>query len=96
MQNRAENRGGHIDPAFLVQVRKTGPWGLQGMRERTTLIGGNLEVWSQIDGVTEIHLSVPAESAYLTSQASKLSALLHAWRGMQGKWLVLAGFLSAR
>jgi nitrate/nitrite-specific signal transduction histidine kinase len=37
------------------------------MRERAKLLGGQLEVWSELDSGTEIQLSIPASIAYLTS-----------------------------
>jgi hypothetical protein len=37
------------------------------MRERAKLVGGQLEIWSELDSGTEIELSIPASIAYLTS-----------------------------
>jgi signal transduction histidine kinase len=37
------------------------------MRERAKLLGGQLEVWSELDSGTEIQLSIPASIAYLSS-----------------------------
>jgi len=37
------------------------------MRERAKLLGGQLEVWSELNSGTEIQLSIPASIAYLTS-----------------------------
>jgi hypothetical protein len=34
------------------------------MYERAKLVGGNLEVWSQLDSGTEIELTIPASTAY--------------------------------
>jgi len=36
------------------------------MRERAKLLGGQLEVWSELGSGTEIQLSIPASIAYLT------------------------------
>ena len=47
-----------------------GHYGLPGMRERATLIGGKLVVWSEVDEGTEVELRVPASSAYATAQRS--------------------------
>lgn len=41
-----------------------GHYGLPGMRERATLIGGKLTVWSEVEAGTEIELRVPATTAY--------------------------------
>ena len=34
------------------------------MRERATLAGGKLAVWSEVDAGTEVELRVPASAAY--------------------------------
>lgn len=34
------------------------------MGERAKAIGGNLELWSNLDSGTEIELSIPADAAY--------------------------------
>jgi signal transduction histidine kinase len=44
--------------------RKSGHFGLSGMRERADLIGGHLEVRSQIGIGTEVDLKVPGYAAY--------------------------------
>jgi signal transduction histidine kinase/ligand-binding sensor domain-containing protein len=46
---------------------RSGHWGLQGMRERAKLLGGQLEVWSELGSGTEIQLSIPASIAYPTA-----------------------------
>src|SRR5262249_52740999 len=43
---------------------RSGHGGLQGMRERANLVGGQLEVGSEVDPGTEIHPSIPASIAY--------------------------------
>ena len=47
-----------------------GHYGLPGMRERATLIGGKLVVWSEVDEGTEVELRVPASTAYATARRS--------------------------
>jgi signal transduction histidine kinase len=49
--------------------RKPGHFGLPGMRERADLIGGRLEVRSQIGIGTEVDLKVPGYAAYSTPGA---------------------------
>jgi signal transduction histidine kinase len=63
---------GHgIEPAVLAASGKEGHYGLRGMRERASVIGGQLAVWSEPNIGTEVELSVPARAAYArTSQAS--------------------------
>jgi hypothetical protein len=38
------------------------------MRERATLIGGELTVWSEVDAGTEDEMCVPASKAYVAGQ----------------------------
>ena len=64
LRMRVRDDGKGIDPAVLSGQGSEGHYGLHGMRERATLIGGNLEVWSEIDAGTEIELLVPAGKAY--------------------------------
>jgi ligand-binding sensor domain-containing protein/signal transduction histidine kinase len=64
------------EDAFLLRLRddgvgmaadsphREGHWGLQGMHERATQLGGRLDVWSERGAGTEIALSVPAHIAY--------------------------------
>ncbi|HVP00235.1 MAG TPA: two-component regulator propeller domain-containing protein [Bryobacteraceae bacterium] len=40
-------------------ARKNGHFGLTGMRERAALLGGTLEIWSELDEGTEVGLTVP-------------------------------------
>ncbi len=70
---RVRDDGKGIDPAALSSQGK-GHYGLPGMRERATLIGGKLTVWSEVDVGTELELTVPASVAYSTARrASWLS-----------------------
>jgi len=63
---RVRDDGKGLDSEVFTEGR-SGHWGLQGMRERAKLLGGQLEVWSEQDSGTEIQLSIPASIAYLTS-----------------------------
>src|SRR5208282_5629688 len=65
---RVRDDGKGVDPAILSSQGSEGHFGLPGMRERATLIGGKLVVWSEIDGGTEVELRVPASTAYATAQ----------------------------
>ena len=38
------------------------------MRERATIIGGKLTVWSEVDAGTEVELCLPADIAYVTAR----------------------------
>jgi signal transduction histidine kinase len=61
---RVRDDGKGINPAILVRQNGQGHYGLDGMRERATLIGGKLSVWSEIDAGTEVELRVPAVAAF--------------------------------
>ena len=65
---RVRDDGKGIDPAVLSSQGSEGHYGLPGMRERATLIGGKLVVWSEVDAGTEVELRVPASTAYATAQ----------------------------
>src|SRR5271166_4072291 len=65
---RVRDDGKGIDPAILSSQSSKGHYGLPGMRERATLIGSKLVVWSEVDAGTEVELGVPASAAYATAQ----------------------------
>ena len=65
---RIRDDGKGIDPALLSEQGREGHYGLSGMRERATLTGGTLAVWSEIDAGTEVELRVPASNAFATAQ----------------------------
>ena len=65
---RVRDDGKGIAPAILSSQGREGHYGWQGMRERATLIGGELAVWSAVDSGTEVELRVPASKAYATVQ----------------------------
>jgi signal transduction histidine kinase/ligand-binding sensor domain-containing protein len=65
---RIRDDGKGIDPQVLQAKASEGHYGLPGMRERATLIGGKLAVWSEADAGTEVELRVPASAAYMTDR----------------------------
>jgi len=67
---RVRDDGKGIDPAILSSQASEGHYGLPGMRERATLIGGKLVVWSEVDAGTEVELRVPASAAYARAARS--------------------------
>jgi signal transduction histidine kinase/ligand-binding sensor domain-containing protein len=77
---RLRDDGKGIDAKLLNQDGEPGHWGLPGMRERAKLIGGKLDVWSELDSGTEVELRVPASLAYATSRSPR-RRLLHSWLG---------------
>ena len=64
---RVRDDGKGIDPDILRNQGRYGHFGVQGMRERAKLVGGRLEIWSELDSGTEVELSIPASIAYVTS-----------------------------
>ena len=65
---RVRDDGKGIDPAVLSGQGREGHYGLRGMRERATLMGGKLTVWSEVDAGTEVELRVPASTVYATAR----------------------------
>ena len=65
---RVRDDGKGVDPVVLSGQASKGHYGLSGMRERATLIGGKLVVWSEVDAGTEVELRVPASTAYATAE----------------------------
>ena len=61
---RVRDDGKGIEPALLAHQNKELHYGLPGMRERATLIGGKLTIWSKVGAGTELELLVPAAKAY--------------------------------
>jgi signal transduction histidine kinase/streptogramin lyase len=76
---RVRDDGKGIDPTVLKEGR-TGHFGLPGMRERAGRIGGNLEVWSELESGTELELTVPGSIAYTASRTRRGSGCL------PGRW----------
>jgi len=65
---RVRDDGKGIDPAILSSQGGERHFGLRGMPERATLVGGKLEVWSEVGVGTEVELRIPASTAYATTQ----------------------------
>jgi signal transduction histidine kinase/ligand-binding sensor domain-containing protein len=71
---RVRDDGSGIDPAVLSRQGSEGHYGLPGMRERATIIGAKLTVWSEVDAGTEVELCLPAVAAYATSRGGSVSS----------------------
>jgi len=78
---RVRDDGKGIDAKHLDGDGYAGHYGLRGMRERATLMGGNLAVWSEFDSGTEVELSIPASRAYEASPARRRSWLSKKFSG---------------
>jgi len=68
---RVRDDGRGIDSAILEKGGRDNHWGLNGMRERASKIGGQLELWSRPGDGTEAELTVPAGTAYRAEPKSK-------------------------
>ena len=77
---RIGDNGTGIGPAILNRDHKDGHWGLRGMQERAKLVGGTLDVWSQLNVGTEIDLSIPAASVYAKPHSMRRSILSRFWQ----------------
>jgi signal transduction histidine kinase len=72
---RIRDDGIGIDPQILSRGRRTGHWGLPGMRERSETLGGQLNVWSERNAGTEVELRIPADIAYSNPRRSSFARL---------------------
>jgi signal transduction histidine kinase/ligand-binding sensor domain-containing protein len=61
---RVRDDGRGIDRRVLSGDGAQGHYGLHGMRERATVIGGTLTIWSEVDAGTEMELRLPGNRAY--------------------------------
>jgi signal transduction histidine kinase/ligand-binding sensor domain-containing protein len=80
---RVRDDGIGIHPQILARGRRSGHWGLPGMRERSESLGGKLDVWSESNAGTEVEFRIPAEIAYAAPHGSsfaRLKNLLRSWR----------------
>ena len=66
---RVRDDGRGFDSAVLATRGIEGHYGLSGMPERATLIGGKVAVWSEAGAGTEVELVIPARAVYTTAGA---------------------------
>jgi signal transduction histidine kinase/ligand-binding sensor domain-containing protein len=64
---RVRDDGKGIDAARLSGDGSEGHYGLRGMRERATLIGAKLAIWSEVNTGTEVEVRLPGNLAYATA-----------------------------
>jgi signal transduction histidine kinase len=57
------------------------------MRERSGMLGGHLEVWTELNSGTEVELSFPASVAYASSESKRRFPMLgrFPWKRAVGK-----------
>jgi ligand-binding sensor domain-containing protein/signal transduction histidine kinase len=65
---RFRDDGIGINPAILREGSVAGHYGLPGMRERVSRIGGHLELWSRPGAGTELEVRVPSAIAYRSTE----------------------------
>jgi signal transduction histidine kinase len=61
---RVRDDGCGMNASTVLKQMKEGHWGIQGMRERAALMGGQLQIRSEEKAGTEIQLRLPAAVAY--------------------------------
>jgi signal transduction histidine kinase len=64
---RVRDDGKGIPSDVLRAHGREGHYGLHGMRERAKLVGGELTIWTELNGGTEIELIIPGARAYVKS-----------------------------
>ena len=74
---RIRDNGKGIDPKVLEEGGRVGHYGLPGMKELAKLVGGKLELRSELDSGTEAELTIPASVAYAKSHSARWSKF---WR----------------
>src|SRR5437016_2657126 len=72
LRMRMRDNGAGIEPQVLAAGRK-GHWGVAGMRERATGMGGLLKISSNATAGTEVQLSIPSGIAFQLSPADRLA-----------------------
>jgi nitrate/nitrite-specific signal transduction histidine kinase len=80
---RIRDDGRGIDPAILEKGGRDNHWGLAGMRNRATRVGGQLEVWSRPGAGTEVALMVPGATAYRGLHAPLKSSWIQRFSGVK-------------
>jgi signal transduction histidine kinase/ligand-binding sensor domain-containing protein len=68
---RVRDDGKGMAARLPVEQAAPGHFGLHGMHERATVVGGRLDVWSDVNSGTEVELSVPAFIAYASPSARR-------------------------
>ena len=67
---RVRDDGRGIEPAILEEGRPD-HWGMRGMRERAERIGAELNIWSRPDTGTEVELTIPGTTAYVSHSRNR-------------------------
>jgi signal transduction histidine kinase len=78
---RFRDDGVGIDPGIVRQGSVPGHFGLPGMRERVTGVGGQMDLWSRPGAGTEIEVRIPGAIAYRRCDAKHRLAWMRRWLG---------------
>src|SRR5262249_41485405 len=76
---RIRDDGRGIENRVLADGGRADHFGLPGMRERAQRIGGQLQLWSRHETGTEVELSVPAATAYRSSDVGAAKPFWVRW-----------------
>lgn len=77
-----------IEPSIVSNGKRDGHWGLVGIRERASAVGGTLALWSSPGRGTEIEIRIPGTRAYVHRRKppklwQRLSRLRHEAHGTE-------------
>jgi hypothetical protein len=64
---RCRDNGAGMSKQQLEAGSPAGHWGITGMKERASRVGGRLDIWSTAGAGTEVEVSVPAAAAYFVN-----------------------------
>jgi signal transduction histidine kinase len=73
---RVRDDGCGMNASTVLKQMNEGHWGIQGMRERAALMGGQFQIWSEDKAGTEIQLRLPAAVAYTDVRGGTRKATL--------------------
>ncbi len=68
---RIRDDGVGLDAKVVGASGRPGHYGLPGMKERATLLGGTLALWSELNSGTEVELTIPGAVAYAKSSGAQ-------------------------
>jgi signal transduction histidine kinase/streptogramin lyase len=64
---RCRDNGTGMSKQQLSEGSPAGHWGITGMKERASRVGGKLDIWSTPGAGTEVEVNVPASTAYFVN-----------------------------
>jgi signal transduction histidine kinase len=82
---RVRDDGKGIDPKVLKEGKRSGHWGLPGIRERAKQIGARLDFWSDSGLGTEVELAIPSSVAYAKTSNTRGFTFFRKKMGTHGR-----------